>query len=45
MKDNRSKCCCIHRIVLEKLKHKTWLLVILAKVVCFFSVLASDYWR
>ena len=44
MKRN-SKNCCTHRIRLEKLKQKTWRLVVAARVLVFLSLLLSYYCR
>lgn len=36
---------CSYRLKLEKLKHKTWYLVILARFMLFLVILASCYKR
>jgi hypothetical protein len=39
------KYCYSYRIRLEKLKARTWLLTILAKLVLFLVSVASDYFK
>jgi hypothetical protein len=45
MRNSKLNCYCSRRIVLEKTIQQTWRLAILAKLLGFFFVLASDYWR
>jgi hypothetical protein len=43
MKNNNKPCCYSHRIRLEKLKQKTWRLVVFARFLLLLATLAS-YW-
>jgi hypothetical protein len=38
MKQSNTQCCCTHRIRLEKLKQKTWLLIVFAKFLFFLTL-------
>ena len=38
---NNKPTCCLYRIRLEKLKQKTWLLVVLARILFFLAMIVA----
>jgi hypothetical protein len=43
MKNNKTQSYYLYRIRLEKLKHKTWLLIVLVRVLVFLAALVAHY--